>query len=882
MKQSVMLLALVAAVHGQNVNSDGCVTDAFSSTVDVLPHKTDAVGGESWGIKYSNWYKRLNVSYLDGGVKKERVYQLVQCYADAAQNTAAVAALPACTPPGCNRITIPVKTVGVGPDTRIIGMLESLNLLSTITYVTDNVASPCLQSKTTTPADPNNAAQVANVDAYFVNTIPTADNAKFVKVGVIDEVMPEFKANWLEYIALFYNREADANYIGETTKVVYDAQSHSIQQLSTTKNIAWITGITDTTITFTNSLYMKYLIEAAHATAINFATTASTANGAHLTVLKTVDAIVIEDDTNLTKEQWLSRLGVPAGATGYNFIKGTEPVIYLLRKYSNSNGQASDFNEHAAVAPDLILSDLIKISHDVAPWSSVQTIFLRLYSQSLTIIAASADVCGKGLYRPFAISEIRRAVLSRLKTVPNPQRAVLDFQQYTDYFATKIDPTHAKDYTVEYHLTWKLVRNLRAKEDYILLLKGCPDTSYPSVHVLPSAKRFSIPLDGIALSGTIDVTYIEQLGLIDLVKKSTTAPSPCMQKGLEDGIVLPLSWSFTAADVAGIDMVTKFGADASLPTSVAITASADEGPLNRAEWLRFYAAFFNREAEAATVFGSIREKYLCVTQKGAQAAQALGRKPQFMMITKSFSGSSWEATTHVVWKMAAEAAGGVLASTDPTSSASTGGSGFNSVKYSTQAELFAAFRDVDVVVDTTYFGTSNASHPVELADTLATYGLTETSDFKFIKNKAWFRVDKRMDDGGFIDWFGRAVVEADAVVEDFITMMHPGWTSNTHLHFGRDLFKGTAVELMAPEGCDNYYGNLVPLTQATDRCSIPCAERNHKDYCDSGCLWVNNACQNIPITPVPTPPPIIVYVGASGATLPSLVLTVVAAVFMLL
>ena len=48
------------------------------------------------------------------------------------------------------------------------------------------------------------------------------------------------------------------------------------------------------------------------------------------------------------------------------------------------------------------------------------------------------------------------------------------------------------------------------------------------------------------------------------------------------------------------------------------SATSDPGPLNRAEWIKFVAAFFNKEAQANTLFANIVASYQNLQQVGGR------------------------------------------------------------------------------------------------------------------------------------------------------------------------------------------------------------------------------------------------------------------------
>ncbi|KAG0081946.1 hypothetical protein BGZ90_002357, partial [Linnemannia elongata] len=88
--------------------------------------------------------------------------------------------------------------------------------------------------------------------------------------------------------------------------------------------------------------------------------------------------------------------------------------------------------------------------------------------------------------------------------------------------------------------------------------------------------------------------------------------------------------------------------------------------------------------------------------------------------------------------------------------------------FTTSTEFLAAIKDVDVIIDETFAGS-------DMAAFLTSYGLTaaDTANYKFLANKAVFREDGLVNPNDGRDWFGGAVVMADAALQDVIRATHP-------------------------------------------------------------------------------------------------------------
>ncbi len=63
----------------------------------------------------------------------------------------------------------------------------------------------------------------------------------------------------------------------------------------------------------------------------------------------------------------------------------------------------------------------------------------------------------------------------------------------------------------------------------------------------------------------------------------------------------------------------------SIRVSLTCSATADPGPLNRAEYIKYIAAFFNKEAQANVLFNQTVARYEAI--KAAAAKAAAGEPP---------------------------------------------------------------------------------------------------------------------------------------------------------------------------------------------------------------------------------------------------------------
>ena len=184
-----------------------------------------------------------------------------------------------------------------------------------------------------------------------------------------------------------------------------------------------------------------------------------------------------------------------------------------------------------------------------------------------------------------------------------------------DYFAEKVTVLHAQDFTITYFGTYKTVvnRNSNVNEKYLLYQRGTQPPANTSGY-----KVFAIPLQAVAVEDTAALRFLELVGVHTAVRYMQTqyTTSGCLQALAQRGKVGNLDWADTPlrqSQLAAVEALFTYGASANAK-SVACTSASDPGPLRRAEWVKFVAVFFNREAEAQRIFEAVRQQYLFQVQ----------------------------------------------------------------------------------------------------------------------------------------------------------------------------------------------------------------------------------------------------------------------------
>ena len=239
------------------------------------------------------------------------------------------------------------------------------------------------------------------------------------------------------------------------------------------------------------------------------------------------------------------------------------------------------------------------------------------------------------------------------------------------------DITFAKDFTITYYRTYKVLKNIRSTKSYILQQCGTPD-EYPNLpDEAVNATVFKVPLKKWSSGLTTSYTFMGKLGLWPqaVVVDVHIMCSPCGRKLVDCGVIsappTKPKKKWTAAVVASgsqVHFTDYFNtSNTGLDIDVAFDASSDPGVssaspntcmhtctnamhttphqspqtspphlsglLGRAEWIKFAAPFFNKEPEANSVFGAIESRFEAVVKDVETAARGK-TSPRVAFITK--------------------------------------------------------------------------------------------------------------------------------------------------------------------------------------------------------------------------------------------------------
>lgn len=355
---------------------------------------------------------------------------------------------------------------------------------------------------------------------------------------------------------------------------------------------------------------------------------------------------------------------------------------------------------------------------------------------------------------------------------------------------TKVE--FASDFSVTYYGTYKIVNNSRAGELYLLYQCGTPNpqTANTELDLPPGTKVFEVPLVSVAVTDSNAAAFLGELGLIDRVAfASKYSVNPCLQAiNVCGGNAVSASndnsseWQELAAtQQSQVDAIFT-GDKTANPKSIAVTAYADPGVLNRAEWVKFVAVFFNKEVEANRLFSTISTDYNRLKAAATEAAAAATGPAANRVAWISKFGDTLTMSYAVYKQQLVTDAGGVMpAPADVVAAggvASTIGSNtnynFNASVPAQRTGFFDLLQDVDIIFDESY--TPESANLLDMAAFTAAYGPESATLPAVDAGKVYAfnnKLGKSSDDTVSTDWFESASARPDLVLADFVRVITP-------------------------------------------------------------------------------------------------------------
>jgi ABC-type Fe3+-hydroxamate transport system substrate-binding protein len=362
-------------------------------------------------------------------------------------------------------------------------------------------------------------------------------------------------------------------------------------------------------------------------------------------------------------------------------------------------------------------------------------------------------------------------------TTANPSDAGMPVGE--DHFPHKVQPELARHFTVSYHGNYKIVKtnatlyaegSEAAGEDQndllVLVQKG---TSPPTLKGdLQNAQLISVPVATAAVNVQHSESFLRELGLEDRITAIGGLYSynnEMRNKALSGEIgQVGYSWHSPPNIEVLLDrkpelfLMTLAGMDHTeslekcrqlgIPTA-AVFDWAEEDYLARAEWLKFYALFFNAEASANRVFQQIAGRIQELKELAADTPKASAiwgfytSKGQWVMNLTSFPGQ---------YLRDANLDNILLANTKPNA---------NGLQAISTEQLLVRAKEADHWV----IGDIHAA-PLPKEEIMSSFRAWNSGQLYHNMQ----RVDPKTNTS---DWYATAIVRPDTVLADLIKLVHP-------------------------------------------------------------------------------------------------------------
>ncbi len=342
---------------------------------------------------------------------------------------------------------------------------------------------------------------------------------------------------------------------------------------------------------------------------------------------------------------------------------------------------------------------------------------------------------------------------------------------------------YAKGFTVDYYNGFKVI-TVRGWKDsskvfaqYILLPKGKPapvDFANALLLDTPVRKIICISTNHIAtltrlglmdsISGVANVDLIYNKEVVAKVKQNQIANVGSNELNYEKMVELNPSFVFTSGDWDGGDKMKKKLNSLHIKSVLNLDYMEQE-PLERAEWIKFIAAFYDKEVEADSIFKEVEKHYLSLKEK----LKNVSKKPTvfsnlpFKEIWYMPCGENYMA------KLIADAGGNFLWK----DAKATNGLNLN-LDYEA---VYAKAADADIWLCN---GFARSLAEVKAADKKNTF-------FKAYKTANIFNNDKRNTPSGGFDFWETGALNPDIVLADLIFIFHPELLPNHELYYYRKL-----------------------------------------------------------------------------------------------
>jgi iron complex transport system substrate-binding protein len=343
---------------------------------------------------------------------------------------------------------------------------------------------------------------------------------------------------------------------------------------------------------------------------------------------------------------------------------------------------------------------------------------------------------------------------------------------------------YSKGFSIEYHRGYRII-NVHADWQnqgntpafrYLLVPRGNP---HPEG--FPDAQVVETPVRSVICLSSLYVAYLSKLNLLPAMKGvdnyayiNDTAALRLIREGKVQEVRGSNTIDLEKVLTINPDLVITYGMgdprydshpkllEAGLKVAVTVD-HLERSPLGRAEWLKFVAAFFDKEQLADSLFRGVEQRYRQLAELGRKAEN----KPTVFTAVKYGDGWYMPGGDSQMAELFADAGADYLWA----DSRNTGSLRLN------YEEVFSRAVNADYWINTSDWGTER--------DLIAND--SRNTEFKAYKNRNIYNNNARVNAQGGNDYWESGLLNPDVILADLIRIFHPGLLPEHELVYYRPL-----------------------------------------------------------------------------------------------
>ncbi len=352
-----------------------------------------------------------------------------------------------------------------------------------------------------------------------------------------------------------------------------------------------------------------------------------------------------------------------------------------------------------------------------------------------------------------------------------------------DYFPQKLSVSFATGFEVEYHNNFKIVTVTNpwqgAQESFRYVLVQCGTPAPQDV----DGDVIEVPVADMIAMSTTYLPTLDSLGLIDRligIDSYMWTTNEAVRARIEAGEVAEIGGGAGVNVELTLDLdpalVMTYGTGFAdydthpvlLEAGIPVALNGDfveQDPLGRAEWMKFIALFFNREADAAEAFDAVAAEY----QRVAELTASLPERPTVLL------GSVYNGTWYVAGansymaKLLADAGAAYL--------------------WADQGDVGAlplSFESVyAVAAGADFWLNPDNSFWFSIGDVMASD--PRYADFEALERGQLFNNNANVNENGGNAYYEEGAAHPERVLKDLVRILHPHLLPDHELEFFRQI-----------------------------------------------------------------------------------------------